>query len=75
MINMFYQVPCRYNNSQAFFPFGHRWKIDRLQVHSLLLQQLIGQLPATGRISYRDTGDMRIILTEFNLVFLQCFSQ
>lgn len=38
MINMFYQVPCRYNNSQAFFPFGHRWKIDRLQVHSLLLQ-------------------------------------
>lgn len=58
MVNMFYLVLCRYNNAQAFFSPGYRWKIDRLQVHSLLLQQLIGQLPATDRIPYRDTGDV-----------------
>lgn len=58
MINMLYQVPCRYNDAQAFFTFWNSWIIDRLQVHSLLLQQLIGQLPAPDRIPYRDTGDM-----------------
>lgn len=58
MINMLYQVPCRYNNAEAFFAFGYSWIIDRLQVHSLFLQQFIGQLPAPDRIPDWYTGDM-----------------